>query len=235
MIKRIEEESFKTRRINSASKWRLSRPPKYKDWFDKDCHYLSALYSSLVHYKPKYCLEIGTHKGDNSTLIFEKYFENHMPDGHLVTLDIVPCKGLNKNKITQVLVQPHHKRIYETCGGKNGSWFSKDTSFLSIDENDIVEHNVRTIQEAMSKLSIDNFDFCFLDGDHERESFLGDLETCLKVSSKGSPIMIDDTKEEIHPCCHIFQEEIKPSGKYHVYDFEDWNQTVGCSIIREKV
>ena len=86
MIKKVEGNNFRTRTVNSKPKWRLPNPPKYPEWFDKRCHYLDGLYSSLVHYQPKFCLEIGTHKGDNSTLVFQKYFDTHMPDGRLITL-----------------------------------------------------------------------------------------------------------------------------------------------------
>ena len=79
-----------------------------------------------------------------------------------------------------------------------------------------------------------DFDFCFLDGDHEKESFLGDMATADTLLSEKGVIMIDDTKEEYHPCCHIFQEEIRNSGKYEVYDFDDWADFVGCSIVWRK-
>ena len=95
MIKKIVGNSFRTRIVNSGPKWRLPHSPKYPQWFNKRCHYLDGLYSSLVHFRPKYCLEIGTHKGDNSTAIFQKYFDDHMPEGVLITLDIVPCQNLN--------------------------------------------------------------------------------------------------------------------------------------------
>ena len=230
MIKNTSNNNFKTRTINSKAKWRLPNPPKYPQWFNKQCHYLDALYSSLVHFKPKYCLEIGTHMGDNSTKVFQKYFDNHMPEGLLITLDIVPCENLNYKNVKQVLVNPHHNKIYETCGA-GGRWFSSDVNFNS---EDSVKNNVDKISNFISEIGFESFEFCFLDGDHERESFLGDLDTSSRLLSSGGHIMIDDTKEEYHPCCHIFQEEIRTSGKYNVYDFDDWDKFVGCSIVWKK-
>ena len=124
MIDRINK-NFKTRTVNSGPKWRLPWPPKYPDYYDKQCHYLEGLYSTLVHLKPKYCLEIGTHKGDNSTAIFQKYFDDHCPEGLLITLDIKACDNLNYQNVKQVLVYPHHERILETCGA-GGRWFNQD-------------------------------------------------------------------------------------------------------------
>ena len=234
MIKKIDGNNFKTRVVNSSRKWRLPNPSKYPQWFDKRCHYLDGLYSSLVHFKPKYCLEIGTHKGDNSTAIFQKYFDDYMPDGILITLDIVPCENLNYKNVKQILVTPHHERIYETCGG-NGTWFSEDTRFNKAqDGRTAIDINCEKIKNEINAIGFDSFDFSFLDGDHERESFLGDMETSLRLVSDPGYIMIDDTKEEYHPCCHIFQEEIRTSGKYEIYDFDDWEDFVGCSIIWKK-
>ena len=232
MINKINGNSFRPRTVNSGPKWRLPHSPKYPQWFNKQCHYLDGLYSSLVHFKPKYCLEIGTHKGDNSTAVFQKYFDEHMKDGKLITLDIVPCPGLNFKNVSQILVSPHHDRIYETCGG-NGKWFNKDTNFNK-DSKNSVNMNCDKIENFMKAVDIEKFDFAFLDGDHERESFLGDIDTCLRLVKNSGHIMIDDTKEEFHPCCHIFQEEIRTNENYEVYDFDDWNEFIGCSIIWRK-
>jgi hypothetical protein len=230
MIKKIEGNNFRTRVVNSGPKWRLPWPPKYPQWYNKRCHYLDGLYSSLVHFKPKYCLEIGTHKGDNSTAVFQKYFNKFMPEGVLITLDIVPCEGLSLKNVNQVLVSPHHERIYESCGA-SGKWFDSNKSF---DPTNSVLKNCKKITDFTKKLDFSSFDFCFLDGDHEKESFLGDMETANNLLSEKGVIMIDDTKEEYHPCCHIFQEEIRTSGQYEVYDFDDWSDFIGCSIIWRK-
>jgi hypothetical protein len=83
----------------------------------------------------------------------------------------------------------------------------------------------------MDKHGISGFDLAFIDGDHERESFLGDLEMCMSLTASPHRVLIDDTKEEYHPCCHIYQEEIKTSKKYETYDYDNWERFVGCSLI----
>jgi hypothetical protein len=230
----IDEKSygFKTRTVNSGPKWRLPWPPKYPDYYNKTCHYLDALYSTLVQMNPKYCLEIGTHKGDMSTAVFQKYFNEHRSDGLLITLDIKRCEGLSHPNVEQVLVYPHHKRIYETCGA-DGRWFSESelpNDFKNVTTTS-VQKNTEIVREAMQKHEIEGFDLAFIDGDHERESFLGDLEMCMSITSDPHYVLIDDTKEEYHPCCHIYQEEIKTSGKYTTYDFDNWERFVGCSLV----
>ena len=181
---------------------------------------------------PKYCLEIGTHKGDMSTAIFQKYFDNHRPDGLLITLDINPCNDLDLKNVEQVIVYPHHNRIYETCGA-NGSWFSETDlpdDFKTASASS-VQTNTDIVRLAMDKHNISGFDLAFIDGDHERESFLRDIEMCMSITSDPHYVLIDDTKEEYHPCCHIYQEEIKPSSEYETYDFDNWDRFVGCSLV----
>jgi predicted O-methyltransferase YrrM len=83
----------------------------------------------------------------------------------------------------------------------------------------------------MMSLGIEKFDLAFIDGDHERESFLKDVQICENLLKDPKIMIIDDTKEEIHPCCHVYFDEIKMSEKYETYDFDDWNRFVGMSIV----
>ena len=55
-------------------------------WKIEHRRFRDALFGSLVHLKPKYCLEIGTHIGQ-STEVFQKYFDEHQPDGVVVTVE----------------------------------------------------------------------------------------------------------------------------------------------------
>jgi len=229
------EQVENVRRINSAKKWsrRQSPPPRFPDFFDKGCHYMTALWASLLQIRPRYCLEIGTHDGLNSTRIFTEYLEKYQPDGILITVDIVPCKSPLGKNVRQVIAVPHHEKIESTCGG-NG-WINKGDLLDSINlSKDSVEINSERIMLCMKDLQIEQFDFAFIDGDHERVSLLRDIEICESLLSDRKLMMIDDTKEEVHPCCHVYHDEIKTSGKYECYDFEDWEKFVGMSLISKK-
>jgi len=69
---------------------------------------------------------------------------------------------------------------------------------------------------------------------HERESFLADIQICKSILTDPGIMIIDDTKEELHPCCHVYQNEIKNSEEYICYDYDNWNVFVGMSIIKRK-
>jgi len=230
------DQAGHARRINSANKWqsRHKGPPRFPQYYDKDCHYMTGLWATLLQLKPRYCLEIGTHDGTNSTRVFSEYLRLYRPDGALVTVDIVPCKNLPSGNISQVIGVPHHEMIKSTCGG-NGWISSSDLpDDLSAASSNSVTINSDRIKIAMKDLEIDQFDFAFIDGDHERVSFLKDIEICESLLSDRKIMMIDDTKEESHPCCFVYHEEIRGSGAYECYDFEDWEKFVGMSLISRK-
>jgi len=233
---KIEENhyGFHPRRINSASKWdqKYDHDPIYPEYYDKKCHYLDALYATLVQLKPNYCLEIGTHDGKGSTRVFEKYLKEVNPDAHLITLDVMPCSNLPKHpNIEQVIVAPHHARIAETCGNR-GNWFVQDDlAHFDKLENSINE-NLKLVSEKMKEMGIEKFDIAFIDGDHEEESFLNDIELCKQLTAAPHYLLLDDTKEELHPCCHIYHAQIKDSESYECYNFEDWNHFVGMSLVK---
>ena len=226
---------FRTRTINSASKWwkKHTRPPLYPQYYNQECHYLDGLYTTLLTLKPKYCLEIGTHDGMGSTKVFEKYFNEHEPDGCVITLDIVPCKNLDPchKNIHQVVVAPHHQNIVETCGA-NGSWFVKDDLALFEKFANSLKENLSLVSKKMNELGIEKFDLAFIDGDHEEKSFMNDIEFCKILTYPPHYLVLDDTKEEVHPCCHIYHSDIKNSDTYDCYNFEDWEKFVGMSVIR---
>jgi hypothetical protein len=223
-----------TRVVNSKLRWRLPTQPRFPSFFNKECYYLDALYSTLVELNPRFCLEIGTHDGKNSTRVFQKYFSEVRPDGRLITLDIKKIDDLGYSNVSQVIVYPHHENIYKTCGA-SGRWFNEKDLKQNY-KNKIkssVSNNVEIIKNEMEKHKIKSFDLSFIDGDHEKSSFMMDIETCLELSPE-SWILIDDTKEEFHPCCHVYHDDIKKSGKFETYDFENWDRFVGMSMIRSK-
>ena len=89
------------------------------------------------------------------------------------------------------------------------------------------------LSSEIFKLSdIEKFDLAFIDGDHEEKSFMNDIEFCKILTHPPHYLVLDDTKEEVHPCCHIYHSDIKNSDTYDCYNFEDWKKFVGMSIIK---
>jgi len=186
-----------------------------------ECYYLKALYSTLVHFRPKVCLEIGTHTGKSSR-VFQKYFDDYMPDGLLITCDIKKYVDLSSLKNVRQIIVSHHIPDIDRL-------HNVDSASLVFNDKESTKTNIDLIKKE-SQL----YDFAFIDGDHTRISFLKDLEICESVLSHPMNILIDDTKEPVHECKSVYENEIRKSSLYECYDFEDWDVFVGCSLIKRR-
>lgn len=188
-----------------------------------NCFYLKALYNTLVTFKPKYCIEIGTHYGDNSTPVFQQYFDEHMPDGLLVTCDIKKYKDISHLKNVRQVIVAHHINNIDKL-------HRVSTSELKFDHESSVEINTQLLREYQPE-----YDFAFIDGDHTTESFRKDIQICENLLKNPKVMLIDDTKTPAHDCMHYYNNVIKKLNEYECYDFNDWGQFVGCSLVRKKI
>lgn len=187
-------------------------------------YYLDALYNSLVELKPKLCLEIGTHFGD-SAKVFQAYFDEYMPDGMLITCDIKEYTDLSSMKNVKFIKVHPHKNNMTTHHMVTNEELLKVTEFSCDDNIDLV----------MDTFSIDpnSFDFVFIDGDHQIDSFCQDLLIAQTLKKPDSWILVDDTVEEYHELAGYFQK-FRKSDYWEVYDFDDWEVLAGASLLREK-
>jgi hypothetical protein len=92
-----------------------------------------------------------------------------------------------------------------------------------------LEANCEILGGELNKVGADYFDFCFVDGDHNRTSFLRDLDIVKRLSRPPQFALLDDTKDEVHECAGIYQKELVDEVGH--YDFEDWPIFVGVSLI----
>ena len=180
--------------------------------------YVDALYSTLVEIRPRICLEIGTHRGGTAKT-FQRYFDNYCKDGWLLTVDIKKYVNIEKDNIKQCVVYPHVENIRP----HHMEVADKDmlSGFEEIENS--VEKNCSIIQDELNKAGFDKFDFVFVDGDHQRESFLKDVEISKRLSHAPHYILLDDVCDYVHDSAIVFDEEIKP--KYSHYLFENWKDS----------
>ena len=82
---------------------KIDKPNQFESAGVPSRHFRDALYASLLHVKPKYCLEIGTHIGQ-STAVFQRYFEEHEPQGVVVTVDITKLVNIKSDNVKQILL-----------------------------------------------------------------------------------------------------------------------------------
>ena len=203
---------------------KIDKPNQFEPAGVPSRHFRDALYASLLHVKPKYCLEIGTHIGQ-STAVFQRYFEEHEPEGVVVTVDITKLVNIKSHNVKQIIVHPHVP---------NSDEFHRVDDHLLTHEIDSVKENTKLIQEAIRNYPTSFFDFCFLDGDHQRQSVINDFEISRNVLDGSQYILLDDTEEEHHDSKRVY-EEIVSSQSHNVYDFsKEWDCYCGCALLWNK-
>jgi hypothetical protein len=102
----------------------------------------------------------------------------------------------------------------------------------SVDKiDDPVSRNIDLIRKTLLAAGEDAVDFSFVDGDHQTQAFINDMAISEAVLRDPKLIMIDDSKEEIHECSFHYDTIIRNDPSYQTYDYEDWEQFVGCSLV----
>ncbi len=197
-------------------------------WLNENRQFRQALLATLIHLKPKYCLEIGTHLGQ-STEVFQKYFDEYQQDGIVVTVDIHKYKDLSHLKnVKQLIVHPHVDN--------SSDWHYVNNEELLDHNVDSVAKNTEIIRGAIRNLSENHFDFCFLDGDHQRDSVMKDFAISRNVLSEPQYILFDDTEDDGggHDSVDVYNE-IVAEDRYNIYDFsKEWETYCGCALIWNK-
>ena len=202
----------------------IDKPNKFPPSGKPERHFRDALFASLVHLKPKLCLEIGTHIGQ-STLVFQKYFDEYQPDGIVVTVDITRLVELTFSNAKQLIVYPHVSN--------SGDHHKVDENLLT-HKVDSVAENTKIIKGAIRNLSHAKFDFCFLDGDHQLQSVLNDFEISRNVLGGDQYILLDDTEEDHHDSKTVY-EQIITEQSHNTHDFsKEWECYCGCALIWNK-
>jgi cephalosporin hydroxylase len=182
--------------------------------------YRSALYETLKYLRPKYCLEIGTNHGA-SAIVFQRYFDEYMEDGRLITCDIKIYNKLNLPNVTQIQV---HSWIDNPWNWHHGN----DTELINDERN-----NLQIILDTMNKLNIPELDFSFIDGDHTEKSVNKDMDMVGFYLPMKLPkyILLDDTDSKDQDVGRIYRDHIKKNPKFNTYDFENWPCRVAASLI----
>lgn len=183
-------------------------------------YYKTALLNTLIHLRPRLCLEIGTWRG-GSAKVFRYYFNKYCPTGHLVTADIKRYENITSKHVTQVRVYPHTLDIFAL--------------HKKVAEDDLLPNWRRNVERSveananmvLSPISKKKFDFAFVDGDHW--NLLKDVEIVKRVVKPPGYALLDDTTAFVWPCSWVYQDEIKPH--FNTYDFEDWRMFPGTSLI----
>jgi len=212
-----------------TSDYRISDNHPRNEFPNQRRYYRQSLYSCLRYFRPKICLEIGTHCYSTS-VIFQQYFNDTNTTGVVITVDIQKWveKPHSLTNVIPLLVTPHlpMKSILK--------WHKvQEENFTEYDYANSVETNKTVIETELLSQGFDKFDFCFVDGDHQRESVFKDIEICTQLSLAPHYILLDDTHDFMHDSAAIFHDELELWNKY---DFSDWklDGIAGAGLIWEK-
>jgi hypothetical protein len=200
----------------------------------KPKYYKQALWSTLEHLKPKYCLEIGTYQFGTAE-VFQEYFNQYEPNGKLITCDIYKwCdKPKHLTNVEFLQVYPHWTDHYIETWGREGlllpNW--RDHLFTSIQDN---------IDLIVNAFGISNFcgvDLTFIDGDHRAICLAKDFEMAKELAGINNPailledIDIEELKHESSAYYHnIIKQQVLDEGGI-CYDFDDWNICTNCALV----
>lgn|SRR3990167_7447534 len=184
-------------------------------------YYYDALYATLIHLMPKNCLEIGTYFG-YSAEVFQTYFDKFCPDGKLITLDIKKYVDLNQlPNVTQLVVHPY-------INNSNKYHDVQPENILSpVDKPD---KNISIVTNVFNN----KFDFCFLDGDHNKPSIYNDFKLARALLKEPQYIMFDDIDVPNHESTEVFNNEILNDEKLAVNTYANWNVWIGAALLWNK-
>lgn len=174
-------------------------------------HYRSALLQLLRKIHPVNCLEIGTHRAE-STAVFQKYFDEQCPDGHLVTCDIrdyVNDYSRWKN-VEFRKVYAHTEDVFK--------WHQVDDKQMLPNWRDVdsVKENIEILKRDVP------YDFIFIDGDHTKHSLLCDLQVAESLGVWPHYIFIDNINDEAHDSVKVFWDELYTDPTWNCYTFNNW-------------
>jgi len=186
-------------------------------------YYKTALLNTLIHLRPRACLEIGTWRG-GSAKIFRRYFEQYRPDGFLITADIKQYVTIKDKRVYQTRVYPHTLKILQLHKSVKEADLLPDWR----DKVDVsVKANIAILRIALNAFRAKRFDFAFVDGDHW--NLLKDVDIVSRVTKRPRYMLLDDTTAHVWDCSQVYFDEIKPN--WGTYDFDGWDIFTGTSLI----
>ena len=170
---------------------------KYKKYFRKTSlkqkGHGDFLLNEVRKEKPKIFLEIGVFHGVTARNICELLYQTHKNDFKYIGLDLFVENEENKNEVipNNTFNNPL-KRIFF-------KYIKKQNPYSLEAVKDLLkkfEKNVHLIQgnsnKVLKKIDMSKIDYVFLDGGHEYNTVMNDLDNCIEVIKKGGTVLCDD-------------------------------------------
>ena len=181
----------------------------------------SFFLDEVLEKKPKTFLEIGVFHGVTARNVCELLFKIHRNDFNYIGLDLFEESDENKNEVipnTTFSSNPVKQFYYKYIKRQNPYSLEAVEELLAKFKNNInlIKGNSNKV---LKKIDMSKIDYVFLDGGHEYNTVLNDLNCCFDVINNNGTVLCDD-----------YDLQQAPGVKKAIDDFVK-DQNFNCSII----
>ncbi len=171
--------------------------------------------------RPKYFLEIGVFHGVTARNVCELLFKIHGKNFQYIGLDLFEENEENKNEVipnTSFSSNPIKQFYYKFIKRQNPYSLDAVKDLLKKFKDNI--HLIKgNSNKVLKKIDMSKIDYVFLDGGHEYNTVLNDLNCCFEVINNDGTVLCDD-----------YDLKQAPGVKKAIDDFIKKN-SFNCSII----
>ena len=154
----------------------------------------SFFLDEVLKKKPKCFLEIGVFHGVTARNVCELLFKIHENDFNYIGLDLFEESDENKNEVipnTTFSSNPIKRFYYKYIKRQNPYSLEAVKDLLKKFMNNV--HLIKgNSNKILSKIDMSKIDYVFLDGGHEYNTVLNDLNCCFDVINNNGTVLCDD-------------------------------------------
>ena len=166
---------------------------------------------------PKTFLEIGVFHGVTARNICELLHKKHGNDFNYIGLDLFEVSDENKNEVipnTTFSSNPVKKFYYRYIKRQNPYSLEAVEELLVKFKNNI--HLIKgNSNNVLKKIDMSKIDYVFLDGGHEYNTVLNDLNCCVEVINNNGTILCDDNYLSCAPGVKIAIDELVEKNDFN--------------------
>jgi len=199
---------------------------KYKTYFRKGglkYGHGDFFLKEITEEKPKFFLEIGVFMGVTSRNVCELLYKIHGSDFNYIGLDLFEESDENKDEVipnTTFSSNPVKQFYYKYIKRQNPYSLEAVDDLLSKFKNNV--HLIKgNSNKELKKIDMSKIDYVFLDGGHEYNTVMNDLNCCHEVITNNGTVLCDDYD--------LWQV---PDVKKAIDEFVDLNK-LNCEIVCE--
>ena len=199
---------------------------KYKTYFRKGglkYGHGDFFLNEITEKKPKFFLEIGVFHGVTSRNVCELLYKIHGSNFNYIGLDLFEESEENKDEVipnTSFSSNPVKRFYYKYIKRQNPYSLEAVKDLLSKFKNNV--HLIKGNSNVLlKKIDMSKIDYVFLDGGHEYNTVMNDLNCCHEVITNNGTVLCDDYD--------LWQV---PDVKKAIDEFVDLNK-FNCEIVCE--